>query len=128
MATYTVKFESGQGRGSGSIVYAEGTTSLHFPFLPRSNRLFLPNAKLWRELLPIFARERREEILPRIEEYCRRFEWLKLSEARTIEELGCILLIGDGPFDIEYYGNPKNPLYSEINEAEERFEKSRPIV
>jgi hypothetical protein len=128
MTSFTVKFESGQGRGSGSIVYIEGNTSLSFPFLPGSNRLMLPNVALWHELLPPFVRERRNEVLPRVIEYCRQFSWLKLAEAQKKEELGCILLVEHEPLNIGYYGNPKNPYYDDPAEGEATFEKSLPII
>jgi len=128
MAAYTVRFESGQGRGSGSIVYSEGTASIYFPFLPRTNRLYLPNAALWREGLPAFVCERREEVLPRVIEHCRRFSWLKLSEAEKKEELGCILFVDKSSSAMKCYGNPENPRYSDFDEAQERFDKSRPVI
>ena len=128
MTAFDIKLETGQGRGGGGIVYSEGTASLTFPFLPRTDRLLLPNAALWQELLPPFVKDRREEVLPRVLAYCRRFSWLKLAEAQKKEELGCILLVEKEPFNVGYFGNPENPLYFEFDQAQEDFEKSRPVI
>ena len=56
------------GGEDGVLIYKEGENSLQIYFNRLEDIIYIPSAGMWKEVMPDWARERREEILTRIKE------------------------------------------------------------
>jgi len=56
------------GGEDGVLVYKEGERSLQIYFNRLEDIIYLPSAGIWKEIMPDWARERRDEIVTRIRE------------------------------------------------------------
>jgi hypothetical protein len=58
-------YKRGDGRG-GVLIYNEGQQSLKLYFNRLEDTIYIPSQDRWREIMPVWARERREEIVSKI--------------------------------------------------------------
>jgi len=56
------------GGEDGVLIYNEGEKSLQIYFNRLEDIIYIPSAGMWKEIMPDWARERRDEILARIRE------------------------------------------------------------
>jgi hypothetical protein len=56
------------GGEDGVLIYEEGEKSLQVYFNRLEDIIYIPSAGMWNEIMPDWARERRDEILVRIKE------------------------------------------------------------
>jgi hypothetical protein len=56
------------GGEDGVLIYEEGEKSLQVYFNRLEDIIYIPSAVMWKEIMPDWARERRDEILVRIKE------------------------------------------------------------
>ena len=56
------------GGEDGVLIYKEGEKSLQIYFNRLEDIIYIPSAGMWKEIMPDWARERRDEILARIRE------------------------------------------------------------
>jgi hypothetical protein len=54
------------GAEDGVLLYKEGEKSLQIYFNRLEDIIYIPSASMWKEVMPDWARERRDEILARI--------------------------------------------------------------
>jgi hypothetical protein len=56
------------GGEDGVVIYEEGEKSLQVYFNRAEDIIYIPSAGMWKEIMPDWAKERRDEILARIRE------------------------------------------------------------
>src|SRR5262245_22043098 len=56
------------GSEDGVLIYKEGERSLQIYFNRLEDIIYIPSAGIWKEIMPDWASQRREEILARIKE------------------------------------------------------------
>jgi hypothetical protein len=56
------------GAEDGVLIYEEGEKSIQIYFNRLEDIIYIPSAGTWKEIMPDWARERRDEILARIKE------------------------------------------------------------